>query len=238
MKRPQWRRPRFRHPRRVGLTIAALVVVLCLDLATTVLAQNRVQTAVSRSLPGARVHARVGGWPVSAHLGFDQLGSVTMDAEGVSLPTRGREIDVESLHAKAEGVHGVRSGRRFRLDHVEGKVRLTWAELSRQTGANLSLTDDGLVRVQGTVPVLGEDLRGSLQGRLRLDPASQEIQLDAPIGSLDEVQVPPDIITGLVTRLSSRFALPTVPGLTWTAVRSDASGVVLTFTGDQLVFAT
>lgn len=229
-----WRvgRPTRRVVALVCLVIALLVLV---DIGVTVVAQRRVQAVVSSALPGAQVSTSVGGPPVLAHLAFDQLGTVTLDARDVVLPDGALNMRVAELRASAHGVRGVQSSDGFRLDRVSGTVRLEWTELSRVVGVDLVRVGD-TVRVAGTVPVLGDQLDGTLEGQLSLDPASQQIVLLEPAGTLDGVVVPSDILSGLVSRLSARLRLPSVPGLVWTKISADDQGAVLSFRGENLVF--
>ncbi|MGL4832199.1 MAG: LmeA family phospholipid-binding protein [Propionibacteriaceae bacterium] len=210
-------------------------MTLLVDFATMLVAQHRLEQVAQSTLPGADVQAKVGGWPVSVHLLADELGSATIDVTNVTVSTHGRDLHVMTLHASAHGIHGVRSSAPTTLDSVSGTVYLSWKELSAQTGASLSAGDDGLVRVTGIVPVFGESLPGSLSGELELDVESQQLRITNPTGSIDGITVPTDVLAGLISRLSSRFSLPTVSGLHWTDIHTDHDGVVLRFAGAGLI---
>lgn len=222
----------------VGSVLTGLVVLfIVIDLIVAAVAQVQLRQAVTAALPEARVTARVGGWPVSLHLLRDQLGSVDVEASDIGLAAQGRDLHVTRLKAKAHGVHGVVSGGEVRIDRIEGTAKLTWSELSQVTGADLGLAENGQVRVSGKVPVLGERLDGELTGTLVLERDSQQLRLSEPWGRLGGVVVPQDVLSGLISKLSSRFTLPTVPGLVWTGVEADADGVTLSFEGQNLLFA-
>lgn len=225
-----------RHRIVSSIVTLLLVLFLVLDAMVMATAQKQLDDVLRRAAPGADVTARVGGWPVTWHvLVYDELGTVKVHATNITISSMGRALHVSELDADVHRIRNLRGNTGYvTIGSIQGTVRLTWPELSQATGANLALGTDGTLRVTGLVPVLGEHLYGELAGTLALDVQAQQIVMLDPVGTIDGVAVPPEVLSGLITRLSSRFTLPTVPGFTWTKVVADGNGVVLTFTGSDL----
>ncbi|OFS06946.1 MULTISPECIES: DUF2993 domain-containing protein [Kytococcus] len=233
-ERPGDRGARRRDRRAVAALVALLVLLLTLlvgDLALRRYVVGRIEQEVGATVHG-RVRADLDGWPTAWHVARDEYPEIDGTLSGAVVEVRGRTVlvdadvrarDVRDLSGGGDAVH---------VEHLAGRVRTSWEDLSRVTGADLSGDEDGRLSITTDVPVMGERLPVRVTGRPVVDPATGQLGLADAQASLDEVDVPQDVVDGLLPRVATYANLPTYEGLRWTGVRATAEGVELELRGE------
>jgi hypothetical protein len=113
------------------------------------------------------------------------------------------------------------------VDRIEGTATLSYALLSAQLGSDteLSREGDGL-RITRTVELLGQELRLTATGEVRLE--GDELVADVQEASGAGVELPDFLLDRAADQLDLRYPVPALPfGLQLTGVRPAEDGVVL-----------
>ncbi|UOY00915.1 LmeA family phospholipid-binding protein [Blastococcus sp. PRF04-17] len=113
------------------------------------------------------------------------------------------------------------------VDRIDGTATLSYALLSEQLGRDTELTRDGDgLRITRTVEVLGQEVRLSAVGQVRLDGGA--LVADVREASGAGVEVPGFVLDRAVDLLDLRHPVPALPfGLELTGVRPAEDGVVI-----------
>lgn len=229
--------PWFTRRRLIGLVVL-LAVVLGLVVGDVFLRQyveNRIESEVGQVADG-RVTADVGGWPATWQVVRDDYDRITGQVDGAVATVLAEEI-VLDVDVVAQDVRGLAGGEVV-IGSGSGRAATRWEDLSRVTGVELSGGDDGMLTITTQVGVLGERLPVRVTGRPVVDGRSGQLGLQDAQASLDEVDVPQDVIDGLLPRVSTYVYLPTFEGLRWTGVQVTQDGVELDFRAEEMTVPT
>ena len=218
--------------------LVALVVLLAVALGAVVAdsvlrryVEGRIESEVGEVADG-RVDAQVVGRPATWFVLRDEYPTLEGRVDGAVVPVRGEDVRVD-LDVVAHDVNGLAGG----APHVgsgTGRASIEWEELSRATGADLSGTADGRLVITTEVGVLGERLPVRVSGRPIVDGATGQLGLGDAKASLDAVDVPQDVVDGLLPRVATYAYLPTFEGLRWGGVQVTQEGAELDFRVDDL----
>ena len=86
-----------------------------------------------------------------------------------------------------------------------------------------------MLTITTDVWVMGEHLPVRVEGRPVVDSSTGQLALQDAAASLDRVDVPQDVVDGLLPQVATSAHLPVVKGLTWTGVRVTQEGAELDF---------
>jgi hypothetical protein len=226
MVAPRPTRRRHRGRRALLILVILLGLAVLLDwgarLATERIAEQRFQSSQNLS---ERPDISIGGWPFLTQLAARKFRDVRVHATGLVVHTDGNDVRIQTLDAR---LHGVVPGGDLASAHADsatGTVLVTYPDLSKVVGVDLSYAGGDKIRASKTVTVLGQKIDVSAS-------ASITINSDGSLGfsnvttNLGNVQLPQQV-TDLVTQaLSKSVSLSGLPaGLKVTSVTADDAGV-------------
>ncbi|WP_462417280.1 hypothetical protein [Kytococcus sp. Marseille-QA3725] len=219
--------------RRLIALVVVLSILLLAQMGDGLLrryVEGRMASEVHRT-SGGEAHAHVEGWPAAWSVLRDDYGTITGGAQDVRVTVRGHEVEAD-VDVVAHDVTGLARGP-VHVGDATGRVDTTWEDLSEATGVQLSGSDDGLLTITTEVDALGERLPVRVTGRPVVDGATGQLGLRDAEASLDTVDVPRDVVEGLLPRVATYAYLPVVDGVTWTGVQVGADGAQLDFRADD-----
>lgn len=232
--------------RRRGLR--AVVVLLVLVLLTTGLAAVAAEVGVRRQTErvvndqvsaalGGEVTTVVGDRIILASLARDRLDLVTGWSEDAVVSDGEQSVALEHVDFTARGVRGVRGSEPPVVDDLRATATLSWAEVARITGTELTPAADGRVEVRHQIEVWGATVPITVSARPGVDPRTRRLTLSDPTATLSGVAVPRTLLTPLLTQVTQRATLPDVLGMGYRDLRSTRSGVVVDLVGTDVELA-
>ena len=227
--------------RLLAALVGLLLVLVALDRGAVALTERRVasQLQASAGLP-SEPSVSIGGFPFLTQAVRGRYGEVRLDADGVPAGT----LRVTRLSATVRGLRvplgealagGVRSAP---ADRIDARVLLSYADLSRRTGAReLEVAEGGApgtVRVTGRVRVLRQVLSVVALSEVTLE--GDEIVVTAQSFDVGNGVADSLVSRALGDRLDFRIAAGALPyGLTVRGVTTTPAGVVATAAAEDVV---
>ena len=138
---------------------------------------------------------------------------------------------------------------------VSTSIERSACPLGDATGSKVPVAPSDLGSPEVHTPAIAEELAHAFEdatpevdlsvlipvrvtGRPVVDSRSGQLGLQDAQASLDEVDVPQDVIDGLLPRVSTYVYLPTFEGLRWTGVQVTQDGVELDFRAEEMTVPT
>lgn len=218
-------RPARRRVRWLRWTLAILLVLAMLAAIGAVLgegyARRRATTLIQDSLSQAfhtDARASVEDRSVLWSLGRGRLDRVTFVADDASVDTENGPVTFLQIKGSGAGITHPTDPERTVIRQIEGDARISWAELSRLAGVEITPAGAGRVEVQQTVAVFGANVNVRITARPELDPATRKVTLQDAQAKAARLPVPAVLLRSALRRVDDRLYLPELPGLGYTSM--------------------
>lgn len=230
-------RTRSRWPRRLAVTAVVLVLLLvAADRVGVVVAQRAAAQTLqsSQDLP-RRPSVSIAGFPFLTQLAARDLTRVTVDAGDVPVGEGGHRFTVSRLGVVLHDLTASSDLRTFHASRGEATATVSYAELSRVLGVDLSYGGGNRVRASASVTVLGQTVRGSVSASLAVVDGTlsfADAVVSSAVGALP--QVARDALTKVLDTSLPLTGLPF--GLRLTGLQATSAGIAVSMTARDLVY--
>lgn len=228
------RRPSRRALALLGLALALVLALVVADWAVRRTVERRV-AAAAEPVVGTRPSVDIGGWSSLVCLATDRWSSVRITAEQANSTIDGQDVRL-ALDLEGQGVEGLARGETITARRAVGHATVGWRDLGRLASIRLTPVGDGGVLATTDVTVMGEQVPVRVVSRPTIAVDAQQLHLMEASATLDGVDVPPDVVKGMLPRVQSRVGLPTLPGMRFVTVQAETDGARLGVDGRDLSF--
>lgn len=226
------RRPSRRALALSGTVLAMVLALVVADWVVRRTVEQRV-AAAAESVVGTRPSVEIGGWSALVGLATDRWSSVRLTAEQASSTIEGQDVRL-AMDLEGQGVEGLARGETITTRRAVGHATLGWQDLGRLAHIRLAPAGDGGVVATTDVTVMGERVPMRVVSRPTIAVDAQQLHLMEASATLDGVDVPPDVVKGMLPRVQSRVALPALPGMRFVTVQAETDGARLGVDGRDL----
>lgn len=144
------------------------------------------------------------GVPFLTQVLVNRFDRIDLSGRGITAGTPERPIMVDSLELELGRVTTAQRYHQITAGTLEGTATVTWAELSRALGSQVSPEAGGRVRVDLTADLYGQQAEFVVSARPVLNVATQEVSLAEPRVIIARYQVPDQV----VERIAAEYAPP------------------------------
>lgn len=141
-------------------------------------------------------------------------------------------LRVTDLAFSAKGVTDLRGSGPIHVDFLTGSGVVSYAELSRLAGTEISSAGGDRVKLHETASVWGAQV--SIDVTARPLVTGGKLVLDDPQATLSGISVPQSLLRPVVNRITDRVELPTIEGLDDASLVAGRDGVRVELTGSNL----
>lgn len=223
---------------RVTLIVVAAVVALLIVLdrvAVYVAERIAADTIQSSQHLDSRPNVDIAGFPFLNQLATGRYDKVTITADDVPVGRPTRPLQLSRVQVVLHALTASRDFHNLHAARAEATGLITYDELSRNLGVQLSYAGDGRIRASKTVTVAGETVAAAVTARPRI--------VDGALTFADPAVDKPGVFRAAGAAALRHLFDVTIPlhrlrfGVRVRSVEAEADGVTIVLTGRDLSYS-